>query len=303
RAETGRAWSSRAPAMSRSRRSRRRRTACAASRRQSPPAVRRGNARRRWTHATRFVRAPSARSATAAQTRRRAPRDRRSPHRRANRRAGHHPRRRRRRRRSNDPERAQLADRLEERAAADRPEQRATRLRDHARSRTASTPAKGIRVELERSGRRSERFLLLAEDHCGEQVEEPVLAGRRRIRVVQPRRRLEDELAFAATADEMRELVDRRHARAAAAHLGAQAVHHELVQPLIERLVDRELDVHLAGVLTETTQLQRLDAIVRDAVLAVDDEAHRARLGPELRELRRWTDEATEHPRTLAPPR
>ena len=51
-----------------------------------------------------------------------------------------------------------------------------------------------------------------------------------RIRVVQPRRRLEDEPARAAAADEVGELLHRRHALAAAADLRAQPARRHLVE-------------------------------------------------------------------------
>src|SRR5262249_20799874 len=144
-------------------------------------------------------------------------------------RSGRRPRRRRatrgprsaaQRSRSQDPELLQLSDRLEERARADRVAERRARLRAARGGRFALAPAERADAELERAPRRAQRLLLAPEDRGGEQVQEAVLAVRRRIRVMQPRRRLEDEPAAAAPAHERCDLVDRRNTCAAAADLG-----------------------------------------------------------------------------------
>src|SRR5712691_3671501 len=82
-----------------------------------------------------------------------------------------------------------------------------------------SIPTERVLVELERPRPRTQRVLLVAEDGSCEQVEEAMLAGGCRIRVMQPCRRLEDEPALAAAADERRELLDGRNSLAPTAHL------------------------------------------------------------------------------------
>ena len=76
------------------------------------------------------------------------------------------------------------------------------------RPRLAAPPAEAGRVERERRGvPLRERALLVAEDGGGEEVQEAVLAVVRD-RMVEPCRRLENEAALAARADEPRELLD-----------------------------------------------------------------------------------------------
>src|SRR5437763_14956462 len=96
-----------------------------------------------------------------------------------------------RRNRSQDPERVQLADRLEGRAAADRMEKLLAHARELVRAGGAAVPAEGVGVERNRARSSSKRVLLVAEHAAREQVEDAVLPGVWRIGVMQPGRRLE----------------------------------------------------------------------------------------------------------------
>src|SRR3954468_22114189 len=85
---------------------------------------------------------------------------------------------------SQDPQPAQLGHRLDERAAADGVDQGLARARELARAGAATVPAERVAIERERAFRRAQRFLLVPEHRCGEEVEEAVLAGAGRIRLV-----------------------------------------------------------------------------------------------------------------------
>src|SRR4051795_6502378 len=91
-------------------------------------------------------------------------------------------------------------------------------------------PAEGLGVERERGRSLAQSLLLVAEDRRREEVEEPVLAGLRAVRMVKTGRRLEDEPARTAAPDEVGELLDARHAVPAAADLRAQAARRDLVE-------------------------------------------------------------------------
>ena len=99
-------------------------------------------------------------------------------------------------------------------------EQRADRVEERARARrraaSAAPPGRASGTTSASSAKRrralAQRLLLVAEDRSREDVEEAVLAGCGRIRVVQAGGRLEDEPALAAAADELRELLDARDA-------------------------------------------------------------------------------------------
>src|SRR5690348_2833456 len=135
-----------------------------------------------------------------------------------------------RRRSSQDPQLLELLDGLEERARPDRVEQRAADVGKPGGRRLAVAPAEGDGVERERRRPLAQRLLLVAEDRRCEDVEVAVLAALRRIRVVEARRGLEDEPARAAAANEVRELLHRRDALAAATDLRAQPACRNLVE-------------------------------------------------------------------------
>src|SRR6478609_5310193 len=137
-------------------------------------------------------------------------------------------------------------------------QERAAGPREVRRIRRACVPPERRRVELERSGARVERGRLVAEHRRREDIEEAVAAVTRGIRVMQPGGRLEHEVAVAATADEAGEVRRRGSARAAAPDFGAEAALGEPVQPAVERVVERHLDVDLA---LEVDRLARLDGL------------------------------------------
>src|SRR6185437_7627847 len=109
---------------------------------------------------------------------------------------------------SQDPQQLELRHGLEERAGADRVEQRGPRRRAGIRTGLATVPAERVLVELECAGLRAQRLLLVAEDDGGKEIEKAVLAGRRRICVVQSRRRLEQAPMFSAAPHERGDLLD-----------------------------------------------------------------------------------------------
>src|SRR5487761_91070 len=88
-----------------------------------------------------------------------------------------------------------------------------------ARPCGAAVPAERLGVELECTTRRAQRLLLVGEDARCEQVQESMLPRVGRIRVMQPRRRLEDDVGLAAAAHERRQLLYGRDRSAAAADL------------------------------------------------------------------------------------
>src|SRR5579864_6179588 len=113
-----------------------------------------------------------------------------------------------RRPRSQNPQLVQFADPLEERAAPDGMQQTRAHVLELAGSGGAAAPAERLGVELERTAWSTERVLLVGEYARREQVQEPVLARVGRIRVVQPRGCLEDDVVLAAAAHEVGELLD-----------------------------------------------------------------------------------------------
>ena len=136
----------------------------------------------------------------------------------------------------------------------------------------AIAPAERSLVERE-GGRidfRKSSFLLAREDDRGEEVHEPVL-GVRAYGVMEAGRRLEHQPAFAARTDEAGERVDAGHGGATASDLRAPPVFGEEVEPILETLVERRLDVHLGlrgktgparARIEERRSLDRLDARV-----------------------------------------
>src|SRR6185437_17132229 len=122
-------------------------------------------------------------------------------------------------------------------------------------------PPEGVGVQRKRRGALAQRLLLVAEDRRREEIEEPVLAPGGRVRVVQPCRRLEDDAAVAAAADELGELLDRRDARPAAANLGPRAERGHLVGRAaldVDRLALRFLPALLAH------ERERAPLVLRD---------------------------------------
>src|SRR5439155_24464662 len=87
------------------------------------------------------------------------------------------------------------------------------------RASSANAPREALRIE-SKGGRVAlrERRFLVAEDGRGEQVEQDVLLAAAH-GVMETSRRLEDDPRLAARADEAREVCDRRHDCAPAAHL------------------------------------------------------------------------------------
>ena len=90
-------------------------------------------------------------------------------------------------------QRLRAPDRLEERAAPDRVEQRAAHARKAHRVGLAAPQRNELASSANERLPARQRFLLVAEDRRGEHVEEAVLARLRRIGVMQPGGRLEDE--------------------------------------------------------------------------------------------------------------
>src|SRR5437763_14562101 len=146
-----------------------------------------------------------------------------------------------RRNRSQDPERVQLADRLEERAAADRMEKMLAYARELVRACGAAVPAEGIGVERKRARSSSKRVLLVAEHGGREQVEEAVLPGLCRIGVMQPGRRLEAHAALAAAPHECGQILHGRDRRSAAADLRDSFDIDAVALPFGAAVDDREL--------------------------------------------------------------
>src|SRR5581483_4326340 len=120
---------------------------------------------------------------------------------------------------SQDPQFVQLADRLEERAAADGMEERRAHAGELRRAGFAAPPAEGLLVELERAARRAQRVFLVAERARRQQVEEAVLPRLRRVCMVEARGRLEEDALRAAAAHERGHLLDGRNRGPAAADL------------------------------------------------------------------------------------
>ena len=177
------------------------------------------------------------------------------------------------------------------------------------RGRRAIAPGERPRVESERRriDLRKSSFLLAREDDCGEQVEKPVLAVRAH-GVMEACRRLEHEPALAAGTDEVGERGGSRHRRATAPDLRAQPVLGEVVEPILETLVERRLDVHLAergkattarARIEERRSLDRLDARV-GRHRRVEHRADGAIRRRELPEARRRPHQPREHERVRA---
>ena len=106
---------------------------------------------------------------------------------------------------SQDPQLLELLERLEERARPDRVEKRAADVGEPGRRRLLVAPAERALVQRECGRLLAQRLLLVAEDRGRKDVEEAMLAGSGRVSVVKAGRRLEDEPARAAAADELRD--------------------------------------------------------------------------------------------------
>ena len=124
-------------------------------------------------------------------------------------------------------------------------------------------------------------------------------------RVVQASRRLEHEVAFRTRADEPRELDIGRHLVTAAPDLRPKPVFHERVEPLLERIVDRDLDVGLAyvdGQPGEPLAVPRLDGLHARPVRQrrIENGADRALRRWQLLESRRGPHEPCQRERVRA---
>ena len=159
-------------------------------------------------------------------------------------------------------------------------EERGAYVDETGRRRLLGAPPERGGVECEGARPLAQRVLLVAEHRRREEVEEAVLAGLRRVCVVEPGRRLEDEPARAAAADEVGELLDRRDAFAPAADLRAQPARGDLVER-------RALEI---------------DRLVLSLGTRVDDGERPPLVLRQLRKLRRRPDETAEQPRVFALP-
>ena len=120
---------------------------------------------------------------------------------------------------------------------------RASSSADAERSRQASDSASSAKTDGSISA--SAALLLAREDDCSEKVEKPVLTVRAH-GVMEACRRLEHEAALATGADKVGERGGSRHRRAAAPDLRAQPKLGDAVEPILETVVERRLDVHLS---------------------------------------------------------
>ena len=125
--------------------------------------------------------------------------------------------------------------------------------------------------------------------------------------MMEPGRRLEDEIPLAARTHEGGERADARHGSAAASDLRAQPVRRELVEPILDATVDRRLDVHLAhgeDCITRSRVDGRRSLDGLDAKAGrnrrVENGADRAFGRRKLHEPRRRPDETREHERMRA---
>ena len=114
-------------------------------------------------------------------------------------------------------------------------------LAPHARARLRVRRAAGSakRVGVDRDVAGHQQLLLVAEDARGEQVQEAVLAVRRQ-RVMQAGGRLEQRAALATRADERGDLLDGRHACAAATELRLPIAEHDVTLALLRAVDDRK---------------------------------------------------------------
>ena len=124
--------------------------------------------------------------------------------------------------------------------------------------------------------------------------------------VVQPGGRLEHELALAARADEARQLTRARHLCAAAADLRAEAVLAERVETVVERAVERDLDVGLArepdqrAEVVAIARLDRLDLATPSGSGTSRTALSARSIDATLAERGRRPDEPREHERVRA---
>ncbi len=154
---------------------------------------------------------------------------------------------------------------------------------------SAAVPAERLGVELECSALRAQRVLLVGEDARCEQVEEPMLARVGPIRVMQPRRRLEDDAALAAAAHERRQFLHGRDRGTAAADLRGPLDVEVVALALGAAADDRELttlDLDALGH-DEAAEEPRVRARLRARVLGERVRQRHAR----RREQRRMVEE------------
>ena len=122
-----------------------------------------------------------------------------------------------------------------------------------------------------------------------------------RERVVQAGRRLERDARVATGLEEAAERRRRRNLRAAAAHLRAQPALGERGHLLLEPVVERQLDIGLAGEPVEPRLPARLDRLGAQiaAVGRVDEHRQRSVLALELVQPRGGPDEPRQQPAVL----